>query len=61
MKRRNDIMPTATFTITGEVKDFTRIDNLYRTMKREGEKLLDDWTIKFNVEFEEKQGTGETI
>ena len=54
-------MPTATFTITGEVKDFTRIDNLYRTMKREGEKLLDDWTIKFNVEFEEKQGTGETI
>lgn len=54
-------MPKATFTISGVIKDFSRVDNIYRTMKREGEKLLEDWEIKFDVTFEEKKGTGETL
>lgn len=54
-------MPKATFSISGEIKDFSRVDNIYRTMKREGEKLLDDWTINFDVTFEEKKGEGETL
>jgi len=52
-------MPKASFTIEGEIADFTRIDNLYRTLKREGEKLLKEWTIKFNVDYEERQGEGQ--
>jgi len=54
-------MPIAVFTISGEVKDFSRVDNIYRTMKREGEKLLDNWEIDFKVEFEEKMGEGEVV
>ena len=54
-------MPRATFKISGDVKDFSRVDNIYRTMKREGEKLLDKWEIDFDVKFEEKQGEGETV
>ncbi len=61
MKNRVNNMPKATFQISGEIKDFTRVDNIYRIMKREGEKLLDDWEIKFDVTFEEKKGTGETL
>ncbi len=61
MKNRVNNMPKATFQISGEIKDFSRVDNIYRTMKREGEKLLDDWEIKFDVTFEEKKGTGETL
>lgn len=49
-------MPLAVFTITGSIKDFTRIDNLYSSLKRESDKLLTDWTIKVNVDYEEKKG-----
>jgi len=49
-------MTKATFKISGEIKEFERLDNLYRTLKREGEKLLDNWTIEVNAEYTEKQG-----
>jgi len=49
-------MPKATFTITGEIEEFERVDNLYRSLKREGEKLLKNWEIKLDVEYEEKEG-----
>ena len=52
-------MPKAVFTIEGEIGDFTRIDNLYRSLKREGEKLLKDWTIKLDVSYQERKGEGE--
>ncbi len=48
-------MPKATFTITGEITDFGRVDNVYNTLKREGAKLLKNWTINVNVDYEEKQ------
>ena len=52
-------MPKAMFKITGEITEFDRIDNLYRALKREGEKLLTDWTIEVTAEFSEtKPGTG---
>ena len=49
-------MPKAIFTITGEIEEFDRIDNLYRSLKREGEKLLKNWEISLNVEYTEKEG-----
>ena len=49
-------MPQAEFKISGEIKDFTRVDNIYRTLKREGEKILENWTIDFNVSYIEKKG-----
>lgn len=52
-------MPKAVFQISGEIEDFTRVDNIYRSLKREGDKLLKDWTISFNVEYVEKRGKGE--
>jgi len=52
-------MPKATFTITGEITDFGRVDNVYNSLKREGVKLLKNWTINVNVEYEEKETAGE--
>ncbi len=49
-------MPEATFIIRGSVLDFTRLDNLYRSLKREGDKLLEDWTINVEVKYSEKKG-----
>ena len=51
--------PKATFTITGEIDDFTRIDNLYKALKREGVKLLKNSTIHVQVEYIERVGEGE--
>jgi hypothetical protein len=48
--------PRATFKVTGTIKDFTRADNLYRTMKRESGKLLEGWTIEFNIDYVEREG-----
>lgn len=50
-------MPKATFKISGEITEFDRVDNLYRALKREGEKLLKDWTIEVTAEFQESQQT----
>ncbi len=49
-------MPQATFNINGNIEDFTRLDNLYKALKREGEKLLTNWTIDVSVQYSEKQG-----
>lgn len=54
------MVPQATFKITGTVADFSRVDNIYRTMKREGEKLLDDWKIELSVEYVETKGERES-
>ena len=52
-------MPKATFTITGDITDFGRVDNVYTSLKREGQKLLKNWNINVNVDFEEKEATGD--
>lgn len=49
-------MPKAKFTIEGTIKDFTRVDNLYRKLKSEGSQLLESWHITFDVEYEETMG-----
>ncbi len=49
-------MPEATFIIRGKIEDFTRLDNLYRSLKREGNKLLEDWSIDVEVKYTEKKG-----
>lgn len=49
-------MPQASFVIKGDIADFTRLDNLYKSLKREGEKLLTNWTIDVEVKYSEKQG-----
>jgi len=49
-------MPQATFTVKGSIADFTRLDNLYKSLKRESDKLLTDWTIDVDVKYTEKKG-----
>ena len=49
-------MPLATITITGNIADFTRLDNLYTALKREGSKLLKSWSINVDVKYSEKEG-----
>lgn len=49
-------MPEATFTITGSIEDFTRLDNLYKSLKREAEKLLSGWELNVKVQYSEKKG-----
>lgn len=48
-------MPRATFQITGDIEEFGRVDNLYRVMRREGEKLLKNWVIKVDVAYTESE------
>jgi len=49
-------MPECTFTITGEIKDFTRLDNIYKAFKREADKGLSNWQMSASVQYTEKQG-----
>lgn len=49
-------MPEATFTISGKIEDFLRMDNLYKSLKRESEKLLDPWEMNVEVKYSEKKG-----
>lgn len=49
-------MPEATFTIKGKIADFTRLDNLYKSLKREAQKLLDEWIMNVEVKYTEKEG-----
>lgn len=49
-------MVEATFIIKGSIEDFTRLDNLYKSLKREGDKLLSDWNIDVTVQYSEKKG-----
>jgi len=48
-------MPKASFKITGDIDDFSRVDNLHKTMKREGAKLLKNWTIEVLVNYAETE------
>lgn len=50
--------PKATIKVEGEIEDFTRIDNLYRAMKREALKLLKTAKIEVSVEYEEEISAG---
>ena len=49
-------MPECTFILSGDVADFTRIDNVYKSLKREAEKGLKGWTINAEVKYSEKEG-----
>lgn len=49
-------MPAATFILRGDITDFTRVDNLYSSLKREADKMLKDWTIDVEVKYTEKMG-----
>jgi len=52
-------MPRTKFTITGDIVDFERIDNLYRTLRREGAKLLKNWEMTMESTYSEKEGEKE--
>jgi len=52
-------MPRTTITITGEIAEFDRIDNLYNRLKSEGEKMLTDWEIKVEAFYTESQKKAE--
>jgi len=52
-------MPKSTFTITGDIKDFSRVDNVYAALKREVSKALKNWSMKIDISHEESQGEGE--
>ncbi|MBA7483581.1 hypothetical protein ES707_19096 [subsurface metagenome] len=52
-------IPQATFIITGAIEDFTRLDNLYKSLLREANKLLTDWTLNVEVKYSEKKGEKE--
>ena len=49
-------MPECTFTITGNIKDFTRLDNIYKAFIREADKGLSSWIMSAAVKYSEKQG-----
>lgn len=49
-------MPEATFTISGAIEDFTRADNLYKSLKREADKFLTTWTMNVEIKYSEKKG-----
>jgi len=49
------MVPRATFTMTGDIENFDRIDNVFKALKREGEKLLKNWTIKVDAEYTESE------
>ncbi len=48
-------MPECEFIITGNIKDFARLDNIYKSLKREASKLLTNWTMNAKVNYSEKQ------
>ncbi len=49
-------MPECEFIISGNIKDFTRLDNIYKSLLREASKLLTDWQMTASVKYSEKQG-----
>jgi len=59
LKRRDKNMPRTKFVIEGDIKDFERIDNLYRTLRREGIKLLKNWVMTMESTYTEKEGEKE--
>ena len=53
-------MPECTFIIRGNIEDFTRLDNLYRSLLRESDKLLEKWELNVEVKYTEKKGEKKT-
>ena len=49
-------MPKTVITISGSIADFNRLDNVYRSLKREAEKLLSEWKMDITVSYVEIQG-----
>ncbi len=47
--------PQVVITLTGNIADFTRLDNVYKAMKRESAKLLKNWELKIDVNFQETE------
>lgn len=56
MKVGFDMATKAKFIIEGEIEDFTWVDNLYRSLKREGSRLLKNWTITVDAKYIESKG-----
>jgi len=44
-------------TLKGKIADFDRLDNIYRSIKREAEKLLTDYEFSIDMNYRES-GTG---
>lgn len=51
-------VPKAVFKISGDIKDFAQIDNLFKALKREGIKLMKNWLIEVDVTHTEEEGGG---
>lgn len=49
------LTPRAEIKMSGDIRDFQQIDNLYRAIKREGIKTLKEWTLEVNVSYVEKE------
>lgn len=47
--------PQITVTLTGSIADFNRLDNLYKVMKREAQKLFKDWQLKIDLDYSESE------
>lgn len=47
--------PKAKFVIEGEIENFNQMDNLYKVMRREGIKLLKNWTITIESTYSESK------
>lgn len=45
------MQPEVTVILTGSIKDFSKIDNVYTVMKREGSKLLSGWKMEIDVKY----------
>lgn len=50
--------PRAIIKMTGDIKDFSQIDSLYRAIRREGAKTLKEWVLEIDVAYVEKEGEG---
>ncbi len=44
-------------TLSGDIADFDRLDNIYRSLKREAPKLLDNYTLEIEVKYRESGTT----
>jgi len=56
MKLEGNYMPSCTFIMRGDITDFTRVDNLYSSLKREADKMLKEWSIDVEIKYSEKIG-----
>jgi len=56
MKLEDNFMPSCNIVIKGDITDFTRVDNLYTSLKREANKMLTGWTIDVEIKYTEKSG-----